>query len=319
MFHYDRGLFLTAAHLAVDVPRRQAKAFVSHAHADHIARHELALCTPDTARLYQHRLGQRRVWETPFGRPIELGPLRLTALPAGHVLGSAMLLAEHEGRSLLYTGDFRLGPSATAQPAELPHADVLVMECTFGDPRYRLPPREQVVAELIELVRDTIRGGATPVIHAYALGKAQEVTKTLTDADIPVQQHPDIYAVSQVYERCGCALGKVLRYDGAPRPGCALVVPPRNQRARRVAPIARKVTIAVTGWAADPSTKYRLGVDHALPLSDHADYDQLLEAVRCVGPEIVYCTHGPEAFVDRLAELGWDARPLGRAWQKRLF
>src|SRR6185503_13132984 len=64
---------------------------------------------------------------------------RLSTHPAGHVLGSAMLLVETEGQRLLYTGDFKLSPSATAAPAAPPRADVLVMESTFGDPAYRLP------------------------------------------------------------------------------------------------------------------------------------------------------------------------------------
>lgn len=84
MFHFDNGLFLTRAQLAVDVRRRQPRAFVSHAHTDHIARHELALATPATGQLYRHRLGQRyRVQEMRYGEPLEFGGLRLTALPAG--------------------------------------------------------------------------------------------------------------------------------------------------------------------------------------------------------------------------------------------
>ena len=63
-----------------------------------------------------------------------------------------MLLAEDGDRSLLYTGDFKLGPSATAEEAELPHADVLVMESTFGLPRYRMPPREETIAKLLDIV-----------------------------------------------------------------------------------------------------------------------------------------------------------------------
>jgi Cft2 family RNA processing exonuclease len=110
MFHYDAGLFLTRAQLAIDVRRRQPRCFVSHAHADHIARHELALATPVTARLYRHRLGARhRVIEMPFRKPIDFGNVRLTAYPAGHCFGSAMLLAEDGEQSLLYTGDFKLG------------------------------------------------------------------------------------------------------------------------------------------------------------------------------------------------------------------
>ena len=82
--------------------------------------------------------------------------------------------------SLLYTGDFKLGESATAEPAELPRADVLIMESTFGQPRYRMPPRGETVARLLELVRGALAEGATPVIHAYPLGKSQEVTRLLT-------------------------------------------------------------------------------------------------------------------------------------------
>src|SRR4051812_33160755 len=121
MFHFDRGLMLTAAGLAVDVRRRQPRGFVSHAHADHMARHELALCTAPTARLYQHKFGARPVREINYREPLEFGPLRLTTYPAGHCLGSAMLLADNGVTKLLYTGDFKLGSSATAEKAELPN------------------------------------------------------------------------------------------------------------------------------------------------------------------------------------------------------
>ena len=94
MFHFDRGLKLTKADLAIDFRRRQPRGFISHAHNDHMARHQLALCTPDTGRLYQHRLGKRSVHELPYRQPIDFGGLRLTTYPAGHCLGSAMLLAE---------------------------------------------------------------------------------------------------------------------------------------------------------------------------------------------------------------------------------
>src|SRR3954468_1490750 len=125
MFHYDGGIFLTLAQLGVDVRRRQPRCFVSHAHTDHIARHELALATAGTACLYRHRLGEKhRVLEMEYRTPIEFAGLRLTALPAGHCLGSAMLLADDGHRTLLYTGDFKLDASATAEPAELPHVDI---------------------------------------------------------------------------------------------------------------------------------------------------------------------------------------------------
>lgn len=319
MFHYDRGLKLTSIDLAVDFRRRQPRGFISHAHTDHMAKHELAFCTPATAALYHFRFGERPVRHMPFGVPQKWNEMELTALPAGHVLGSAMLLANDGNERLLYTGDFKLGPSATAEEASPAAADVLVMESTFGDPKYRLPPRAEVVASLVRTVTDILNRGSTPVIHAYVLGKSQEVTKILTSAGIRVLQHPLIYQVSQVYEKHNCPLGDYGEYRDAEGPGqCAVVVPPMTQKAARLRNIPSPTTIAVTGWAMDPGARFRLRVDYAVPLSDHADYDDLIACVELVQPKIIYCTHGPESFVDRLQKLGHNAHLLSAGRQLML-
>lgn len=307
MFYWDGGLRLARADLAIDFTHRQPRAFISHAHGDHMARHEYALCTPATAALYQLRLGPRLTWDLPYRQPRNWGGLRLTTYPAGHCLGSAMLLAEDGEHSLLYTGDFQLEPSRTAEPAELPRAETLIIESTFGQPQYRRPPREQVVGEFLSAVREALAAGATPVIDAYALGKAQEVTRLLTDAGIPVLQHREIWAISQVYEAFGVSLGPHRLWSGPAEPGWAVVVPPRWRHLFG----ERAVRFAVTGWAQDATAVRRLGVDQAFPLSAHADFDELLEAVRRVAPQTIYCTHGPEVFVAHLRAAGYDAYPLG--------
>ncbi len=319
MFHFDRGLKLTKADLAIDFRRRQPRAFVSHAHVDHMARHEWALCTPATAALYRLRYGASLVTrELDYRQPLEWGGLRLTTYPAGHCLGSAMLLAEDGQRSLLYTGDFKLGESATAQRAELPKADILVIESTYGNPIYRHPPRAAALDQLFSLVRRAIDDGATPVIEAYIMGKSQEVTRLLTGAGIPVLQHPKIFEVSLVYRACGVDLGDCHRYAGQALPGHAVVVPPRMHRAGRLAGLRRTVTFAVTGWATRAGTRERLGVDHAIALSDHADYAELMEAVERIAPRVVYCTHGPASFVDCLRAAGHNAYPLDGHHRQRV-
>lgn len=312
MFHYDGGLKITRADLAVDFRRRMPRAFVSHAHNDHMARHMLALCTPATGQLYRHRLGERDVLELPYRTPTEWAGLRLTTFPAGHCLGSAMLLVEDGSQSLLYTGDFKLGESATSERAEPPRADVLVIESTYGDPRYCFSPRRELVEQLIDVVRRALAAEQTPVIEAYALGKAQEVTKLLTNHGILVLQTKEVFEISQVYERCGMPLGSIRQFENLPLEGHAVIAPPGMHRGVGLSGVRRPFRIAVTGWAHDPASRRRYGFDHSVPLSDHADFNELLETVERVGAREIFCTHGPESFVDELRSRGFNAFRLGK-------
>ncbi len=310
MFHFDNGLRITSLDLAVDMRRRQARGFISHAHVDHMARHEMAYCTPATGVLYQHRYGPRPTQAMPFGEPLAWGECVLTTHPAGHVFGSAMLEVAGSEGTVLYTGDFKLRPSATAEPAAPPRSDVLIMESTYGQPRYRLPPREEAIAQLVAIVRRVLEQGRTPVVRAYVLGKAQEVTRILSLAGIRVVQHPLVHAISLIYQQLGCDLGTLELCEGTPPADAVVIAPPRNQRAAAVSGLVRPVTIGVTGWAIDPAWRWRLGVDYAVPLSDHADFDELIECIERVQPGIIYCTHGLAEFVDLLRERGYNAHAL---------
>jgi putative mRNA 3-end processing factor len=159
-------------------------------------------------------------------------------------------------------------------------------------------------------VQDAIAAGRTAVVHAYALGKAQEVTRILTAAGVRVVQHDDVFEVSQVYLQCGVDLGEFELHRGQNAEGAALVVPPRRHSSGDLARIRHPVTFAVTGWAGDGSARYRLGVDHGIPLSDHADFYDLLHAIEQVDPSVVYCTHGPASFVEHVRAAGYTAFPL---------
>jgi len=307
VFHYESGLKLTEIDLAIDFRRRQPRGFISHAHSDHMARHELAIGTPATLALYQHRLGRRATKPIAFGEPLEWDSIRLTTFPAGHCLGSSMLLAEGPEGSLLYTGDFKLSESATAEKAELPTADILVMESTYGDPQRRHPPRDESVAQLLNLVSDALGRGSTPVIRSYALGKSQEVTRLLTDAGFEVRLHPAAFEIAEIYERFGVSLGCYDLLQRGDTGGAAIVLPPPHSPTGWLEPNRRITTIAVTGWANSGLPRRQAIADHAVALSDHADYAELIEAIDRVGPSEIYCTHGPPQFVDELRSQGYNA------------
>src|SRR5204862_7870544 len=86
------GLHVTGTPLWLDARRKSELSFVSHAHTDHIARHERVIATAATLRIMEHRLGPlQSTLSTPYHRPFKLGDLTVELKPAGHVLGSAQI------------------------------------------------------------------------------------------------------------------------------------------------------------------------------------------------------------------------------------
>src|SRR5205823_14554476 len=147
--------------------------------------HDEIIVSERTARLMEERLpGRRKEHRLPFGEKRSLHDVDVTLLPAGHIFGSAQILIHTADGSLLYTGDFKLRQGKSAEPAEWRQADTLIMETTFGLPRYQFPPTEKVIDQIVAFCRDTLADNAVPVLLGYSLGKAQEVLCSLDGAGL---------------------------------------------------------------------------------------------------------------------------------------
>ena len=309
-----QGLYLPQLDWWLDAPRPAARSFVSHAHFDHMAKHRLSLCTEATARLMHARQPlPRELLTLPFDRTHELVPgCRVTLLPAGHILGSAQLFAESEHGRLLYSGDFKLRPGRAAEVCSTPRADVLIMETTFGLPKYKLPPAAEVIADMVRFCRETLAAGAIPILFGYSLGKAQEILASLAGAELPVMLHPEILRLTGLCEKLGLTFPAYREFDALAAPGHVVIAPPQSSKAW-LARLAPRRTAMITGWALDSATKYQMGCDAAFPLSDHADYPELLEYVERVQPRRVLTVHGFAAeFAQTLRARGIDAWALGK-------
>ncbi len=92
-------------------------------------------------------------------------------LPAGHILGAAMIAFEFNGKRLVFSGDLGRSHDPIMQPPALPReADYLVVESTYGNRRHATDDTEQALA--MHLNRALARGGVV-VIPAFAVGRAQ--------------------------------------------------------------------------------------------------------------------------------------------------
>ena len=275
---------------------------LTHAHSDHLPSKVgdgRVICSPATLDCANVRLR---------GRLSRVDHDGVEMLPSGHTVGSMMFRIG----DTLCTGDLSTRDRLGIEGARPVPVESLVIETTFGTPRHVMPPTDEVLASLRDWVEDTMSQGHPAIVYAYSLGKAQEVVRLL--ADHRPYLHGPVMRMTEVVSR---------HYDGmdwreydqdAVEPPFAMVyAPPRGSSPtmghwrRRGARVA-----AVSGWAVDPSRRYMMRTDAAFPLSDHADFEDLLSFVRGCDPSVVYTVHG---HVDRFAaevrsRLGIEAVPL---------
>ncbi len=295
------------------------RAFVSHAHADHARRHRLAVMTPDTLALLPRHRRPHRARLLELGEAAELGAATVSLHDAGHMLGSAQLLVEHEGHRLLYTGDLKLRRPGGAPETPVPRADVLVIESTYGRPGFRFPDPDSVVGEIARWCHQLLERETTPVLLAHALGKAQELMRALAPYHLRFALDPRCVPFARAYEAAGLNLPDWEELDGqegaaAPRArgaaeGRVVLAPPAGKRAIRR--LERRRVALVSGWAQAPHFWRVFGADCAFPLSDHCDFFDLVEVAERSGAAKVYTVHGfAQELAHQLRRRGIEAHPL---------
>ncbi len=317
----SNGIWLPQLGWRLDAAKSVDRAIISHAHSDHAARHREIVCSPPTARLLRARLPGRRIEHVlPFGHTEALTPdTAVTLHPAGHILGSSLVHLQGPQGTLLYTGDFKLRTGYAAEPCQPPRSDVLIMETTFGLPRYAFPPQEEVVAALTAFCRQALADGAVPVLYCYSLGKSQEVLRALAPAGIPVMLHAAAWQLTRIYEQLGWTFPPYREFDAREANGHIVICPPAHHGIGFMRHLPARRTAVVTGWALDSGAVYRNRCDAAFPLSDHADYAELLRLVDLVQPKRVYTVHGfAREFAADLRARGIEAWALGRSNQLEL-
>jgi DNA ligase-1 len=310
---YQRGIELPNHGLWLDPHDEKPFAFVSHAHSDHLASHPEVILSRGTSALMQARMPAKRVEHIlEFGEKLQRKEFAITLLAAGHIFGSAQSFIESAEGTLIYTGDFKLRPGLSAEPAQWRHADTLIMETTYGLPRYRMPPTEETISNMVEFCREALDEGAVPILLGYSLGKSQEILCALVAAGLTPMLHDSVWRLTEIYRRLQpdfpCSYE---RFKAAEIAGKVLICPPSATRWKMITSIKHKRTAVLTGWALDPGAVYRYQCDAAFPLTDHADYPDLLRYVELVQPRRVLTLHGFAAeFARDLRERGIEAWAL---------
>ncbi len=311
------GLYCELGDFYIDPYVPVNRAIVSHAHSDH-ARWgcDSYLAASSSERLLRMRMQEDAEFTfLAFGQSIDLGGVRISLHPAGHILGSAQIRLEHRGRVEVVTGDYKLGDDPTCESWQPIQCHRLITESTFGLPVYRWPEQSKTAAQINEWWRAAKQEGKCCVLYGYAIGKSQRLLASLDHSIGPIFTHGAVEKGCQAYRQSGIKLpctsyvGDV--EQGTDFRGAMVIAVPSAHGTAWLRRFGRITTAMASGWMMIRGSRRRRSVDRGFVVSDHVDWPSLLDAVRECGAESIWVTHGYTASVARyLSELGYDAMPI---------
>ena len=318
-----RGLWCEPGDFYIDPPRAVPRAVITHGHSDHARPdHGAVLATPETLAIMRARMGEGRAGLTQqalaLGEGVTIGGVGIRLLPAGHVLGSAQVVLDWRGSRAVVSGDYKRRRDPTCAGFEPIPCDVFVTEATFALPVFRHPDAAMEVARLLDSLR--LFPERAHLIGVYALGKAQRLIRLLREAgyDRPIYIHGALQALCALYEECGVPLGELRpvpvpqkRGGGGLLAGEIVLAPPSAEATSWVRRLAEPVVCAASGWMRVRQRAKARGVELPLIVSDHADWDELLQTAADVAAPEIWVTHGREdALCHALAARGVRGRAL---------
>jgi len=160
------------------------------------------------------------VQPVPMSQGFEVRGLRFTFLPAGHILGAAMIHGRTPAGDILLTGDFSVTSQLTVPALDRPRvrADLVVCESTYGDRLHS--DMSAARSRLISQVANVSERGGRVLIPAFAIGRSQEVLLILKRAirsgrlpEIPVFVDGMVRRVCGVYSNHPAYVTRSLLHD----------------------------------------------------------------------------------------------------------
>lgn len=282
------GLYCRYGDFYLDPQQPVREAVVSHAHGDHaIGGSQNVYCTSPTMSFMKHRYRKFAAVDfhtKAYHQQFKIGEVLITFYSAGHILGSAQVLMEYDGAKYLYTGDYKIETDNSCEPFEFVRADVLITESTFADPEVIHPSPVQEIEKLNATSSNIMLG-------AYALGKSQRLIQLMSQhcPGRNVMVHHSIMPFVKIYEDYGVKLGNYKMYDRKVmknnHEGQVYIVPPMVFHSYHKA--INVVRVFASGWK---NLQQQNGI--SLYISDHADWNAILETIEIVKPQQVWTLHG---------------------------
>ena len=283
--------------------------FVSHAHTDHLPSKNggtllSSIETNEIAELRGFKM-ENNV------QSIE----NFALIDSGHILGARGLLFD----DIFYTGDICTRDRGFLLGAKIPKCKTLITECTFGLPEFIFPTLDEIKKQVNELISELYGKGIPVILMGYQLGKAQTITQLFGHWG-PLYLHDSVKEMNSLHQKFGVSLPDGLGHSEAEKNGLLekkpwmMVAPMMSSKNKFVQEMKSKygaVTIGFSGWAQSKKFSFGRRTDYSIPMSDHCDFNELVDMVIQSGAEKVYTIHGfVNEFAEHLRKIGISSQPL---------
>jgi putative mRNA 3-end processing factor len=305
-----QGLYCPKGDFYIDPSGAVDHAVVTHAHSDHARRgSKNYYSTKSGLGLVKVRLGPNiEIKGFDYQKKFKLGRVNISFHPAGHIMGSAQVRLECEGEVWVVSGDYKRESDPTCEPFEVVPCHTFVTEATFGTPSYRWDKDDNVAEHIFEWFEENSARRINTIIFAYSLGKTQRVLGLLEPyITKPIYCHPSATKLTQCYRDEGFRLAPskcLSELDPDSKLEGELIVGPQSMMSSKYEVLfGTYKTAFASGWL----DKNSFGYDRGFVLSDHADWDDLVQTVQDTGAREIYVLHRDGALVRHLKSLGLSA------------
>lgn len=311
------GLYNVPGYFHIDPMRPVENAVISHAHADHArAGHQVIAGTPETLAIMKCRYGPecaKKFVSLQYNQVTYYRDVQVSLKPAGHILGSAQVVMEYNDQRIIFSGDYKRAYDPTCVGFEPTPCDVFITEATFALPIFSHPPiQEELKKLLFSLSYYPYR---CHLVGAYALGKCQRLILELRKLGYnkPIYLHGAHVKLCHLYQSIGINLGELIpvsQVDNKEKLAGEIVLAPPSALADRWARRLPEVKICLaSGWMKIRARAKQKLIELPLVVSDHCDWEELIQTIKEVKPHEVWVTHGREdTLIYALKQLGFKAK-----------
>lgn len=309
----DKGLYCAPGNFYIDPWQGVDRAVITHAHSDHArAGSNAYLCHHLTKPLLQLRLGDHSYQSVEWGEIVMMNDVKVSLHPAGHIIGSSQIRIEYKGEVWVVSGDYKTEPDGISGIFEPVKCHTFITESTFGLPIYKWKPQQELFEDIQQWILQNQSQGKTSVVIAYSLGKAQRVLQAIAGVTNNIFVHGAVWNVQQALLQSGLDLPAVQRvWPDMPKEtfkNSVVIAPPSAEDSPWMKRFGSYEVGVCSGWMQVRGNVRRKNVDAGFALSDHADWNGLLSAIKATGSQKVFVTHGFQAALSRyLKENGIEA------------